>query len=39
VLSSRARTVIEKGTSIDKDIATAISNAVGRRALHSVVNA
>jgi adenylate cyclase len=39
VLSSRARTVIEKGTSIDKDIATAISNAVGRRALLSVVNA
>jgi len=39
VLSSRARAIIEKGASIDKDIAAAISNAVGRRALHNPVNA
>jgi signal transduction histidine kinase/CheY-like chemotaxis protein/HAMP domain-containing protein len=39
VLSSRARTIIEKGTSTDRDIASAISNAVGRRPLQSVVDA
>jgi CheY-like chemotaxis protein len=32
MLSSRARSIVEKRTSIDSDITTAISNAVGRRA-------
>jgi signal transduction histidine kinase/CheY-like chemotaxis protein/HAMP domain-containing protein len=31
MLSSRARSIVEKRTSIDSDITTAISNAVGRR--------
>jgi signal transduction histidine kinase/CheY-like chemotaxis protein len=33
ILFSRARSIVEKKTSIDSDIATAISNAVGRRAM------
>jgi CheY-like chemotaxis protein len=39
LLSGQARSVIEKGTSIDRDIATAIGKAVGRRAMRGVVNA
>jgi signal transduction histidine kinase/CheY-like chemotaxis protein/HAMP domain-containing protein len=39
ILSGQARSVIEKGISIDTDIAAAISKAVGRRARHSAADA
>ena len=39
LLSGRARTVINKGASIDRDIAEAIKKAVGQRPLRRVANA
>jgi CheY-like chemotaxis protein len=39
ILSGQARSVIEKGISIDTDIAAAISKAVGRRARRSAADA
>jgi CheY-like chemotaxis protein len=38
-LSGQARSVIEKGISIDTDIAMAINKAVGRRMMRNVVDA
>ena len=39
LLSGQARSVIEKGISIDRDIAAAIGKAVGRRGMRGVVDA
>ena len=39
LLSGRARTVIRKGASIDRDVAEAIRKAVGQRPMHRVASA